>query len=240
MKKPKFIVFDYGETLIHEMGFDPLKGTKAVLSDPHVNANHTSAEEIQQIAYEVTTCYRNYQDETVPNSYLEIHNHQFQNYIYEFFGVEIGLDPNTSETIFWDAAAPGEKTPGSDRLLEWLNKQGIPVGVVSNLSFSSETLKERLKTFFPDIEFAFVMSSANYGLRKPHPYLFKLVKQKIDQYLKEKVDPKKVMFVGDDYKADIIGAKQAGMIPVWIHEKEEINEVVVKDLNELLEVLNNE
>lgn len=240
MKKPKFIVFDYGETLIHEKFFYPLEGTKAILANPLVNSNNTSAEEIQEIAYQATKQYRRYQDGKVPNSYLEIHNYQFQNYIYEYFGVEIGIDPKESETIFWDAAAPGERISGSETLLKWLKGNNIPMAVVSNLSFSSQSLAERLKEFFPSIDFDFVMSSANYGFRKPHPYLFKLVKQKIYQILGENIHSKEIWFVGDDFNADIVGARNAGMTPVWIHQKEESDIFTVENLKELLEVLKNE
>ena len=31
MKKPKMIMFDYGQTLISETGYDPEKGTAAVM-----------------------------------------------------------------------------------------------------------------------------------------------------------------------------------------------------------------
>lgn len=31
MKKPKMILFDYGQTLVNEQAFDGVKGTEAVL-----------------------------------------------------------------------------------------------------------------------------------------------------------------------------------------------------------------
>lgn len=60
MKKPKMIIFDYGQTLVNEKIFDPLKGTKAVLCDAAKNPNDVSAEEVQALANELNKEIRRY------------------------------------------------------------------------------------------------------------------------------------------------------------------------------------
>lgn len=50
MKKPKMILFDYGQTLVSEAGFDGVKGTRAVLEFAVENKYNRTAEEIQREA----------------------------------------------------------------------------------------------------------------------------------------------------------------------------------------------
>ena len=50
MKKPKMILFDYGQTLVNEQLFDGVKGTEAVLKYATKNKYNKSAEEVQAYA----------------------------------------------------------------------------------------------------------------------------------------------------------------------------------------------
>ena len=47
MKKPKMILFDYGQTLVNEQKFDGVKGTQAVLNYAIKNRYNKTAEEVQ-------------------------------------------------------------------------------------------------------------------------------------------------------------------------------------------------
>ena len=51
MKKPKMIVFDYGQTLVNEAEFDGVKGTEAVLTYASENKHNLTAEQIQREAH---------------------------------------------------------------------------------------------------------------------------------------------------------------------------------------------
>ncbi len=50
MKRPQMVIFDYGQTLINEVSFNPLIGTQEVLNRASYNPNGISAEEIQSLA----------------------------------------------------------------------------------------------------------------------------------------------------------------------------------------------
>ena len=50
MKKPKMVLFDYGETLFHEKPFDALAGNRALLAHCNNNPRNVTAEEIQVLA----------------------------------------------------------------------------------------------------------------------------------------------------------------------------------------------
>jgi putative hydrolase of the HAD superfamily len=58
-----------------------------------------------------------------------------------------------------------------------------------------------------------IYTSEELGLRKPHPYPFRLVLQEWG------MRPKEVIMVGDTLNADILGAQNAGMRGVWIDRR---------------------
>ncbi len=50
MRKPKMILFDYGQTLVNEAKFDGVKGTEAVMKFVVRNEHNLTTEEIQDRA----------------------------------------------------------------------------------------------------------------------------------------------------------------------------------------------
>lgn len=78
MKKPKMILFDYGQTLLDEQKFNGIRGTQAVLDCCVDNPQHISAEEIQEFANQLNQEMGRFNLETSHLCQLEIHNHQFQ------------------------------------------------------------------------------------------------------------------------------------------------------------------
>lgn len=136
MKKPKMIMFDYGQTLLDEQPFDGIKGTQAVLESCVENPNNITAEEIQKFAYELNKDIGRFNPKTSHLSHLEIHNHQFQKYLYEFFGISGKVSPLELETVFWGSAAPGKPTENINKLIDYLISNNIRVGIISNISYS--------------------------------------------------------------------------------------------------------
>lgn len=62
-----------------------------------------------------------------------------------------------------------------------------------------------------------VIISEECGLRKPNPAIFHLALNKLE------CDPDSSWFVGDDYKADIEGAHNAGMNALWLKSSPSAN-----------------
>lgn len=50
MKLPEMIMFDFGNTLIYESGFDGVRGTRAVLEYATSNKHSLSAEEVSKVS----------------------------------------------------------------------------------------------------------------------------------------------------------------------------------------------
>ena len=104
MNKPKMILFDYGQTLVSEARFDGVAGTKAVLDNCVTNPYNISAEDIQSLANEMNKDIGRYAPETSHLYLIEVHNHSFQNYLYDYFDLTKIVSHLELETTFWDAA----------------------------------------------------------------------------------------------------------------------------------------
>ena len=134
MEKPKMIIFDYGQTLVTEKPFDGLKGTKAVLSQATENTSTVAAEEIQALADELNKEIGRYGVDYEKQNMLEMHNHIFQKYLYEYFGIELTKSPEEIERIFENAASDAEPTKNIGEFLKFLMKENIRTSVISNIS----------------------------------------------------------------------------------------------------------
>ena len=209
LRLPKAILFDYGQTLLDEQGFDPVRGTAAVLAQAVHNPRSVTAEQVQARADALLVDIGRRGVSAEDQTPLEVHNHIFNRYLYESFGMTFTQPPETVERIFWDAAAPARPAPGIRRLLAWLASHGIRTGVESNISYSGHALAERLRMNLPEHAFDTVIASSEYVFRKPHPRIFRLALDKSG------VMPHETWFCGDHPYFDIEGAAAAGMTPVW-------------------------
>lgn len=209
MNKPKMIIFDYGQTLVSEKYFDALKGTREVLIKAANNPDDVSAEEVQALADELNKEIRGYGENLEKQSLLEVHNHIFQNYLYEYFGIELTKSPKEVERIFENAAFSAEPTKNIAGLLQFLDKSNIRTSVISNITFSGELLKSRINEYIPLNKFEFIIASSEYVFRKPHKRIFELALRKA------KLNSSEVWYCGDNAVCDVDGAADCGIYPVW-------------------------
>ena len=209
MKKPKMIIFDYGQTLVDEAKFDGVRGTQAVLKYAVKNKYGRTAAEVQAVADAMNDELGRYEPGRKHLFQIEVPNTTFSNFLYESQGIELSISGTELDKVFWDAAAPGKPTPGIDKLLSFLKQQGIRTAVLSNITFSKEALANRIKELIPNHEFEFMIASSEYMYRKPNKRIFELALEKAN------LEPDQVWYVGDDFECDVEGAKSAGLFPVW-------------------------
>ncbi len=239
MKKPKMIIFDYGQTLITEERFDGEAGNKAVLKLAKRNPYQVSAKQVQELAKELNKEIGRYHPDVRKSISIEVHNHKFQQYLYEYFGLEFDQTEEELEKIFWDNAARGRATDNIKELMEYLQKAGIRTAVISNISLSGNTLMERIGSILPDHHLEFILASSEYVFRKPHNRIYELALRKA------KLDAREVWYCGDNAYYDVEGATKAGIYPVWYRgamESEnrlmpEVECLSIKDWLEMIEVL---
>ena len=112
MKKPKMILFDYGQTLIAEGPFSGLRGTAAVMQYATRNRYNLTPEQVQTEAVAVIKEVKHADPNTPGTKSVEVPNHMFTTYLYESLGITIDLTTEEIDRVFWDAASPGRPTEG--------------------------------------------------------------------------------------------------------------------------------
>lgn len=92
--------------------------------------------------------------------------------------------------------------------LEELRRRGYPLAVISNTARGDcERVLEHcgIRQFFP-----LVIDSFHVGVEKPHPKIFLAAAEKLQ------LQPGQILFIGDLYLIDVVGARNVGMYPVLL------------------------
>ena len=208
MKKPKIILFDYGQTLVNETKFDGIKGTREILKYATVNKYNLSAEQVQNKANEINIELGRFDPEKRHLFQIEVPNHMFQAYLYTSLGIKLSLSPEEADTIFWDASSPGETTEGIEEFLDHLHEKEIRSGVISNISYAGSVVEKRINSILPNNHFEFIIATSEYMYRKPNKRIFELALEIAD------LNNEDVWYIGDNYECDIVGARNAGIYPI--------------------------
>ena len=99
--------------------------------------------------------------------------------------------------------------PGVDLLLPWLAKFGIKMGIVSNNTLAKQ--EGKLARLGIDAHFEDIVVSAEHGVAKPDRRLFDVALKRIASAAADTVH------VGDRWDLDVVGARAAGVTPVWFN-----------------------
>ncbi len=131
---------------------------------------------------------------------------------------------------------------GVDKVLDSLKTKSQRLGVLSN-SFEGHS-KIILKKLELDHYFSSVIDCGDVQAYKPMSSLFERVVQNLN------VEISKSIYVGDEYYADMVGAKSAGMTTIWInkwerslsdiianHGADSTPDYVLKSVSEMCELL---
>ncbi|MBO4686956.1 MAG: HAD family hydrolase [Clostridiales bacterium] len=113
-----------------------------------------------------------------------------------------------------------ELDPEIERFLQKCSQLNVPMYVLSNSGFRAEALMEVLNRFGIGKYFLHLWSSADFGKIKPSREFFELA---IETALQENPDEvrENIVFVGDIYDTDVVGAHNAGIKPAWLNKKNE-------------------
>ena len=242
MIKPKMILFDYGHTLSYSVDPDNMRGNEAVMKHAVRNKNNLCAADVQKFAQEFYEEIEN----KIRSADIEVHGHISTRLLYEYLQIGFDISFQKIEQIFWDAAYPDKPMPNTEKMLDYLKTWGIRSGVISNMSFGSHNMTERINDLLPNNEFEFVITSSEYVYRKPTRIIFDLALRKAD------LSSDEVWYCGDNTRCDVYGAAGAGIFPVWYHSDiecsyrdknldipPECGHLYIRDWLELIEVLEN-
>jgi putative hydrolase of the HAD superfamily len=231
---PKGVLFDLGDTILTTTGaFDPQMGNEHLLKIAE-NPREISVEEITESVMKLTQEIFALKEK----SCIEFSCLSFQKILYELMDITFSLPPDELELEFWKGSVNFTPEEGIEDVLDALERENIPLGVVSNSAFSQKTLSYELDKHDLLDKFDFVMSSADYGFRKPHSMIFKAAVKKLG------VNPHKIWFVGNSFKHDVKGAIDSGLNAIWYNRVDETppdgetNFIEIKSWNQLLEKIN--
>ena len=186
-----------------EFSFDHQAGRRRLFEIAH-NPRGITMEDYARIAQEYhTTVWANRDDHRI-----EVAVRSFWRMADERLGLAYDASGDDLEWEFWKTAATMSPEPGVSEALDVLAERELPLGVLSNSAFSGEVLRRELARNGLAEYFKFVMSSADYGIRKPHRSLFLTAAARLG------IEPEDVWFIGDSPAHDVAGAKTAGMTAI--------------------------
>jgi len=92
-------------------------------------------------------------------------------------------------------------------VLNYVKAAGISTGIISNWENS---LPDFVREMGLSHAFPVTVSSVAERIEKPSPRLFEIAMERMG------VTPQECIYVGDDYRSDVVGARAAGMTPVLL------------------------
>jgi len=199
----KAIIFDFGQTLVDS-----------------ANGFRTAEKEAQ------AKLFRNL-NPAVENDFLDVYRqvrkkfHRQSNFsrksiwqeVYQCFSSipDMGLLEKW-ENQYWDTVKAKTKLfPETARILEALCSR-YQIAMITNTQGQTSTGAHRISQF-PELEkyFAVIIVAGEGGIPpKPHPAPFEMCLKKLG------VSPFEALYVGDDYRIDIRGARDSGLHAVWL------------------------
>ena len=154
------ILFDYGHTLLYEPGWDPVRGNAELLKYVTKNPKNCTLEDVRKGAELIFGKHI----ENVRKTGYDISGQIGDKVLYEYLGIEFSLTPLEMETVFWNGASMGAIMPDADKMLEYINENGIRSAVISNLLWSGAALTERLNRLLPDNPQADIEGASQAGI----------------------------------------------------------------------------
>jgi len=232
VERPKGILFDLGNTILTEISFDPIAGVDRLiaLSD---NPGTLEVKDIHEFVIQLYDGIK--KDHEI--SRIEWPIFMLQKIVFQIFGIKSSLAPQEMEKEFWIASNRTSLEPGIRDVLTTMSREDIPMGIISNSAFSGETLLMEVESYGIAQHFDFVISSSDYGIRKPHAALFFVGASRLS------MSPGDIWFIGNSLSHDINGALGVGMGAVWYNREKNPGRpngqcLEIKDWHDFLRLLN--
>lgn len=199
----KALIYDIDNTLYcydtaHEAAF-------RALADSVYQAFGVSAEEFSTLHREAMRI----QQERAGSWSAAIHNRLIRcQIILEQLGQPVSHAPRMAE-IYWSAFLSHMRPfPGAEASMAFARAAGLAVGVGTNMTADYQFMKLERLGLMKYVDF--IVSSEEAGAEKPDPTLFDLCVKKAGCSAGE------CAFIGDNLEFDALGAKRAGLCPIWL------------------------
>lgn len=202
--EPAAVMFDFGGTILSTVEFDLNAGIERMLEI----SDSTNGQSVQSVLEVVNELDFQIQERR-ESSLFEIPVIARQRLIYDTLGIKFDLPPEEVELEFWTATMQFSIEEGITTVLDGLAARDIPMAVVSNSGFRGDVLRHELGRHGLSEYFQCFVSSADYGLRKPHPFLYRAGASLL------RVPLTKTWHVGNSRYYDVEGAITAGAAAIY-------------------------
>ncbi|HOD02325.1 MAG: flavin mononucleotide phosphatase [Firmicutes bacterium ADurb.Bin300] len=206
MKKPSAVLFDFGGTLALDSEFDLERGVE-YLRKIALNGDSFTTTEICGVWNGLYADIKSAWSKDAPFA-IETPLSSIFRCIFGIAGLKFDIDLVQLEHLFDSNNSDRTQTPYMAQLLEYLDKNNIKTGVISNITLTGEALRRSIELLYPGNRFEFVITSADYCLTKPSPYMFLAAAKRLC------VVPSDCFYCGDSLRADVAGALNSGVFPV--------------------------
>ena len=206
------LIFDYFETLLNSRSMDFNRGLKVFWETYY--RDRCSFEEMKSYGEELFGELILKHNEGLEFPFVI---EELPLYAEKFGGDVVSLSVE-EEADFLMRCNDFELEPGTEDFLIKCSQKDIPMYVLSNSGFRGDALMLILNRFGIGKYFKKLWSSAEFGRIKPDREFFELA---ISTALSENPNDKRedIIFVGDMYDADVIGAHNAGIKAAWLNKK---------------------
>lgn len=196
MMRPSALVCDVGDTLLREVRFDLEAGIRAALPDSLCGRAAHLAHAFRDESREAHASHRE----------LTL-SHWLRDRIPALHEVE----EERVEDAIWSEVVTLAPMEGVGDLLRRLDGDGVRVGAISNAYFSGRVLHRELERHGLAGLIQSVLSSGDLGIRKPDARIYFEMLERLG------VTAARTWYVGDTFEEDIVGASNAGLMPIWLH-----------------------
>lgn len=118
-----------------------------------------------------------------------------------------GHPARSLETFFAEFLTHVRPEPATEALLDALARASLPFGVITN---GSHRQRRKLDAFGLPARTDCLFVSETFGTKKPDPAIFHAAAAHL------RTPPERILFVGDNPAADIVGAQSVGMAAAWL------------------------
>lgn len=234
---PSVLLCDFGDTLVRWTGYSRRDGLRAMTGLCDVGRRfdmETLVERGEVLDADLET--------RAQASLVEFRQADFLRTLFGTLGIRLLCDDDHLERLYWRAAFTFEPEPGVVDAVGRIAECGILLGIISNTIFGPCSLVGELeRNAMAHLFSRPVLTSARYGLRKPHPSIFESALGLFETTSDE------AWYVGNSVYHDVGGANAANLPAVWYNEdgqdlaseahNGERPDIIVKDWTELAETI---
>lgn len=107
-----------------------------------------------------------------------------------------------------------ELTAGSQELFAYCQEKGLKLGIITNGPHLHQLKKIQSLKLEEWIAEEYTIISGQVGMNKPNPKIFKLMEDRMHLKAEDMV------YIGDSYENDVVGAKSAGWQAIWYNHRD--------------------